>query len=397
MTMTAAGKTQALVVADDPVFLNWLQNAAGGAAEFSLVRPLDAEDLLARVQAAGSVGIVFFHLASDTLERRLSWMERLVERWPELPVVGVGTDTALSLPAMRAGARDFFVLERDAAAVAVQISKLMRRSAAGGQKAGPRQGRLFAVMVSDANESAAFLAGHLALACRDLAGDAARVLVADLAGPSGAASILFNLAPTYSVLDAVADAYRCDPTLVDTAFPKTGNGLYVLSQPEDQTARAALNPEELLKLLDVVRALFAATVVTLDSSLPLSAISGVINQADRTLLVCDQSVIRSRRSKYLLRSLRLENCPLDRAGVVVDPYRRRIGLEPASLAELLDLPLLGALGGDPLTRLHAMNAGESLFSFAPKDEYCGDVQRLAQLLFTGKVKNAPGLMERLFG
>ncbi|MEK6806894.1 MAG: hypothetical protein AABY95_09645 [Pseudomonadota bacterium] len=397
MNAPTAGKTQALVVADDPVYLNWLQNAAGGAAEFSLLRPLDAEDLLARVQAAGTVGIVFFHLATDSLERRLSWMERLIERWPDLPVVGVGNDSALVLPAMRAGARDFFALERDAAAVAVQISKLMRRSAAGGQRSGPRQGRLFAVVVSDGHESAAFTAGHLALASRDLSGDAARSLVVDLASPCGAASILFNLSPTYSVLDAVADAYRCDPTLVDTAFPKSGNGLYVLSQPEDQTARPSLNPEELLKLLDVVRSLFAATVVTLDSSLPLSALSGVIAQADRTLLMCDQSVIRSRRAKHLLRALRLENCPLDRAGLVVDPYRRRIGLEPENLAELLDLPLLAALGGDPLTRLHAMNAGEPLFAFAPKDDYCAGMRRLAQLLCNGKASEAPGLMERLFG
>ena len=394
-----SARTQALVVADDPVYLNWLQNAIGSGVQLSLLRPLDADDLLARVQAAGSVDLLFIHFAPTNLESRVAWAERLLERWPELAVVGVGKagEPDVVLAAMRAGARDFFTLQKDEAGVAAQISKLLRRSAAGGRSGAPRQGKLFAVLGSHPHEATAFLASHLALACAEIAGRGPRVLLADLAQPAGAASVMLNMAPAYGVLDAISDVYRCDATLVDTAFPKHASGLCVLSLPEDQMGLPAVNGDDLLKLTELLRGLFAVSVLAVDSTLPLPALTGLITQADQTLVLADQTVLRSRRCKHLLRALRLENCPMDRAGLVVDGYRRRVGLEPENLTELLDLPLRAILGGDPLLRTQSMNAGESLFSVAPKDAYARDVRRLAQQLLQGQAAPVEtGWLDRLF-
>src|SRR3546814_5968759 len=69
-------KTQAVVVADDPVYLSWLENAAGSNAEFSLIRPLDAEDLIERVQMMGRIDVVFFQFERVNLDARLVMMER---------------------------------------------------------------------------------------------------------------------------------------------------------------------------------------------------------------------------------------------------------------------------------------------------------------------------------
>lgn len=123
-------KTQAVVVADDPVYLSWLENAAGQGAEFSLVRPLDAEDLIERVQVMGRVDVAFFQFEASNLDARISMMERLAERMPDLPVAGLGADSNpdIVLAAMRAGARDFLVLRRDEGDVAALMSKLLRRS-----------------------------------------------------------------------------------------------------------------------------------------------------------------------------------------------------------------------------------------------------------------------------
>src|SRR3546814_19582595 len=40
--------------------------------------------------------------------------------------------------------------------------------------------------------------------------------------------------------------------------------------------------------------------------------------------------------KYMLRALRLDDCTLERTSLLVDGYRKRIGLEPENLAEILD-------------------------------------------------------------
>ena len=401
-------KIQAAVVADDPVYLNWLQNAAG-EAEFTLIRAHDADDLIERVQMLGRVDMVFFQVDAASIAARVGMIERLLDRMPELATAAVGADQNpdVVLAAMRAGARDYFVIRKDESNVAASLGRLLRRNAQGNASAqNGARGKLFAVLGGHPDEGIAFLAEHLALAISKDLNPAPgkrelreRVLLVDAATPAGAAAIYLNIAQAYSVLDAVNDAHRCDQTLVDTAFPRHSSGLQLLSLPEDFIGSPQLNHEDFLKLLQVLRGLFGAIVVTLDGHAPPAGLKGLVTQADRTLLLTDQSIIKSRHSKYLLRALRLDDCPLDRTALVVDNYRRRLGLEPQNLAELLDLPLLATLSTDASARQQAMNSGEPMFVAAPKDEYCAGVQRLAAALLTGRERadEAPkGLLGKLF-
>ena len=392
-------KTLAVVVADDPVYLNWLQHTAEGV-EFTLIAPQDANDVIERVQMMGRADIVFFQFDASNASLRAGMVERFLDRMPEVPVAGLGSEnnSDVVLTAMRAGARDFFVLKRDDANVAALLGKLLRRS--GQAVVGVRkQGKLFAALSCNPSVGIAFTAEHLALACAEVIPKTERVLLLDIATPAGAGAIFLNLNLTYSVLDAVNDVYRADQTLVDTAFTKHASGIYVLSLPEDLIGKPLLNIEDFLQLLQLLRGLFGCIIVALDGQLPLSGIIGVVGQADRTLLLTDQSIIKSRHNKYLLRTLRLEDCPLDRTSLVVDGYRRRLGLEPQNLAEILDLKLLATLTGDSDSRIQAMNSGESMFTVAPKDPYCGDMRRMAVALLAGEVQVAParqGLLDKLF-
>jgi len=393
-------KTQAVVVADDPVYVSWLQNAAGQNTDFSLLRPLDAEDLIERIQMMGRVDIVFFQFDAANVDLRSGMVERLIERMPDVPAAGLGAESHpdIVLAAMRSGARDFFVLRRDEANVAALMGKLLRRSSSV-TKTQQKQGKLLGVMSAGSSADTAFVALHLALACARAVPASERVLLVDIATPPGAGAVFLNINQSYSVLDAINDVYRCDQTLVDTAFYRHASGIHVLSLPEDLVGRPQINLDEFLKLLQVLRSLFGVVVTAFDGLLPTEGLTGIIGQADRSLLLANQSIIQSRHSKYLLRALRLEDCPLDRSALVVDHYQRRLGLEPANLAELLDLPLLGTLSNGPGTRLQAMNAGEPMFSLVPKDPFCDDVRNLAQALLSGSSTVAApqrGLLGKLF-
>lgn len=396
-------KTQAFVVADDPVYANWLQTAVT-TADFSLVRPVDTEDLLSRLEFAGRPELLFIEFHPDNAEQRAAMVESAVERFPELILVGLGVDNnpALVLAAMRAGARDFFVLRRDEANIATLVGKLLKRTASIAPSVRGKQGVLAAVLSAHPSDSIAFLAEHLAYACQERLRLKERVLLLDLATPAGATSVFLNLSPTYGVLDAVNDVHRCDATLVETAFPKHESGLYVLSLPEELLGRPQIDPDPLLRLIGVLRGLFACTVLAIDGFTSVDVLRAVLAQADRSLLVTDQSILKSRHNKYLLRALRGEDAPMDRVGLVIDNYRHRLGLEPESLAELLGLPLLATLGANAQTRIQAMNSGETLFKSNPKDAYLVEMRRLAAALVAGQPVEptepaaGKGLLGRLF-
>lgn len=384
-------KTKVLVVAEDPEFASWLQDAEGANLDAVVIRGIEPMALLASIEAQGRYDLLFCEFTPANSMMRAAFVEQFHERHWQIPVVGLGDseDSDCVLSAMRAGARDYFVRGRDDAKLGAQIGRLLKRTAATTASAAvpTKAGQIFLTLSGHPHESIAFFAEHLALAVAERS-VGQRVLLVDLATPSGAAAIFLNLNPTYNVLDAVNDAHRCDQTLIDTAFPKHSSGLYVLSLPEDLLGRASFDAEQLLKLMQVLRGLFAYTVVAVDGHAPITAIAGLVGMADRTLLLSDQSILKSRHNKYLLRALRAQDCSLDRTALVVDNYRRRLGLEPRNLAELFELPLLTSLQTESFNRLLSMNSGEPLYTLAKKDPYCAGMQELAGLLLSGEMKAA---------
>lgn len=395
-------KTQALVVADDPVYLTWLRKAAGDSVDFTLLQSHDPDDCLERVESARP-DLLFAEFTGPTSSHRAALIERMQEAHWQVPVIGLAaTENAeWVLNAMRAGARDFFVLGRDDETLPMQINRLLRRSAAAQTQRSPgngRRGRVFPVLGGQPHEGIAFVAEHLALALTEKLKTGERAVLVDFSTPAGAASIFLNISPTYSVLDAIRDVYRCDETLVDTAFSRHSSGLYVLSLPEDHLGRPDFDIAEMLKLIEILRGLFSDVVIAVDGHLPLEGLAGLIEQSDRVLLVSDQSILKSRHTKHLLRALRQESCPIDRVGLIVDDYRRRLGLEPANLAELFELPLLATFTTESYNRLVSMNSGEPLFTMARKDPFCAAMRKLADGLVAGEARisvESKGLFERL--
>jgi pilus assembly protein CpaE len=399
-----SSKSLAFAVADDPAYLAWLQNALGERVSITIGQPDDADDLFRRLSQHGRYDLLFCEFEDYNAPERAALIESIGDRLPELPVVAIGSSesAATVLAAMRAGARDFFVLKRDDAKLAAQVGKLLRRVGAASvvAAAGLGQGKLFTVLGASQHDSVAFLASHLALAFAERNQSHERVLLIDAAMPAGAGAIFLNVSPTYSLLDAVGDVHRCDQTLVDTAFARHSSGIHLLSLPEEYLTRPALSPEDFGRLLQVLKSLFGTIVLSLDGQAGTPLVRAALAQSNRTLLLSDQSILKSRQGKYLLRALRLEDTPLEHTALVIDYYRRRLGLEPQNLAELFDLPLMATLTSEGVNRIQSMNSGESMFVLAPKDTYCEGVRNLAAALATGEAKVAAtkedGLLSRLF-
>ncbi len=399
-----SGKNSFLLLSNDPSLSQWLRQCTGNSAEVLSSENFTADALLTELQTRRPT-MLFCEVEDYNLPERQALIEAVSERLPELPVVGLGradpADVVLAI--MRSGARDFFVIGRDDTKLGAQVNKTLRRvgAAAGSAVASNGgQGKLYLVMAAQPTESLAFLASHLALAFHAGSKAGARSLLVDAALPAGASAVMLNLTPNYTLPDAIADVSRCDATLIDTAFTKHAKGMHLLSMPEDELARPTLPEHEFVRLLQIFRSLFAVTVVCCDGSAGAGFLRALIHEADRSLLVTDQSILRSRQCKVLLRNLRLEDCNLSRTSLVVDNYRRRLGLEPANLADLLELPLGASLSADAVAKIQSMNSGESMFDTAPKDPYCDAVRRLAAALGNSQEQvtlvESGGLLSRWF-
>ena len=387
-------KSMALVVANDPRYSHWLVQCLGRDIEVHLVR---ASGGLPDIAGAS---LAFVEIEDDRPEVGAQLVDQLLDRNPDLPVFAVGSSGASQsvLAAVRAGAKDYFVREDDDENLAARVSKVLRRVGGAVGRSGVSQGQLITVFSAQSNLRSAFVGGHLALAIDEQLAPNEHVLLIDAGTPTGCSLVYFNVNQTYSLLDALNDVYRCDQTLVDTAFARHSSGLFVLSLPEDSLGYPTIDTSDFVTLVETLRGYFSAIVVSVDGHLPIAGLASMLSQSTRSLLVTDQSILRSRHNKHLLKALRLEDVPLDRTGMVVDCYRKRVGLEPDNLSELLNLPVFATLGGQHIQQIHAMNAGESMFTVSPRDGFCADVRELAASLVKGQALRPaePGLLSRLF-
>ncbi len=382
-------KFTAYLVATDPAFANWLKHTIVDV-EFVALRVVSVADFTDQLDRLAKADLVLFEMDVAEVETRCAMMEQLLERLPDVAVAAVGREPHpdVVLQAMRAGARDFWVMHRDDAALPQSAARLLRRSqSAPAATKAEGQGRVFALVSSHPLDGIGFTAAHLALAFQNLerreTEPRRRTLLLDCASPAGAAAIFLNLTVGYTVLDALSDVYRCDQTLIDTAFVKHSSGLYVLSLPEDLLGAPKLDPEMLGRLIGILRGLFSDIVLGIDGHAGREVLSEVLPRVDRVVWLADQSILRSRQSKHLLRALNLQGVSLPGIGLLVDAYQKRLGLEPEHLAELLEIPLLGTLTGDPAARIQSMNTGDPMFKLFPKDPFVADINELARVLRSG--------------
>ncbi len=380
---------KAAIIATDPVYARWLEDALQAELSLQAVAPgADSAATLAELRAIKGLAVLFVQVADD--RPRSALLEALGEEFAGLPLIALGSDCSpdLVIRTMRAGARDFLIYGRDDRELPQRLHKLlMQRPPAAAAGA-----RLVGVINAVPDPALAWAAAHLALDAVSAADGEGGVLLIDAATPTGAGLVMLNASQSYSLLDGLRDLGRCDRTLVDTAFTRHASGLYLLTLPEDQIGPAAVDAAEWAELLDILSGLFARIYVAAGTNLPLDALTGLLRKAHAGVVLSRTSIINSRANKHLMRALRLEGARLDRCGLVVDDDGG--GLQAAGLAEVLDLPLWAELGGNPRLRREAMDAGESMFVRAPRDAYCAAIRQLSQRVAAADPSAVPAAAAR---
>ncbi len=299
-------KTQALLVADDPVYRSWLADCLGDDVAVLPADATQAQELVSEIASTPGVGLLFIQFDEDHARERAGVVEHILQKYPDLPIVAVGDSehSDAVLAAMRAGTRDYFVLNRDDDNLTALVSRVLQRSghAKSGAGSGAVNGKLYGVISGPSSPGVAFLAVHLALALQEA--EKRRVLLLDITSPGGEALIFLDTEQAYSALDALRDVFRCDQTLIDTAFTRHEKGFYLLSLPEDAVAPPAIDSEDFARLLETLKNYFDFIVVSADSGISLASLGALVHQGDKTLLLTRQSVLKSRQNKHLLHALR---------------------------------------------------------------------------------------------
>ena len=327
-------------------------------------------------QTHPNIGIVALDHDPD---KALDLVSQLHEASPECSVLVISssTDGKLILRAMRAGAKEFLSQPVRLQDLLDALERIMERRP-DRDKSRPRRSCVIAIAGAAGGVGTTSLAVNLGCC---LARDPKHsVALVDLDLCLGDADVFLDTIPDYTLVDVAQNVSRLDFTLLKRSLTKHASGLFLLPRPVQLEDAALITPEDLQRVIGLLKATFTHLVLDLSKSYsPLDLVA--LEMADHVLLVTQLDLPCLRNIVRLLMSFNNLKQVSEKVKIVVN----RVGLGSGSISlkkaqDTIGREVFRQLPNDYRTMVEMRNNGVPLIEQAPKAAITQAILELAQAL-----------------
>ena len=326
--------------------------------------------------AASAPRAVFLDFSEPHAVNSATLHQHLRRDWPALAVLGTGTanDPATLLAGLRAGVDDFIDMSAPPPDAENTLAALLERRST--QKAAVR-GRTVALLGARAGLGTTTLAASLALLMQDAT---SRAALLDLGLPARDGLLYLDTQSSFSFVDGVHNLRRLDQTLLHTAFAHHAGGAAVLPLPPSLTQIREISHADSAALIRRMADFFDYQFIDLGGFTTVDFIARTVAEADRTWVVCDQSIGAILSTANMLRELETRGIEVQRFSLVVNKIDPAVSLTARDIAARLRLPLAHVLPMRRTALLTAAGRGEMLVRTARNDPYTQAVLGMTKAL-----------------
>lgn len=250
---------------------------------------------------------------------------------PYLVVVHAESKPELILDALRAGAREFLCPPFLPA-----LSTALLRLAGDRERSAPppkeERGRIAGFLSAKGGCGATTIACHAARLLESETGKATLLCDFDLC--SGMVRFLCQAHSRYSVLDALSNVDRLDPSFWRAIVSNGSGHLEVLSAPDAPPIKDAPSPQQIRHVLRFARSAYDWSLLDLGSGLsPL--IYAAIEEVNDLFLVTTPDVPALHRVKHIMQQLFAQGFSRGSLHLVLNRVSRRMDVSPSELETIL--------------------------------------------------------------
>ncbi|WP_219219812.1 AAA family ATPase [Variovorax boronicumulans] len=375
------GMDSYLFASNSGTHITWLLHALQRGGTVVPVTP-SIETLDAQI-ATISPRAVFLDFSQDHAAA-IEIHQHLKRDWPALPVLGTGSasEPTTMLAALRAGVDDFIDMAAPAQDVLPTLRALLDRRAVHREQ---KRGHTIALLGARAGLGVTTLSTHLALLLQDQfnqvaanrtptptegASDGRRgVALLDLGLPARDGLLYLDTQSSFSFVDGVHNLRRLDQTLLQTALAHHTGGMAVLPLPSSLAQVREISHADSVALIKRLSEHFDFQIADLGGFSTIDFIAQTVQEADKTWVVCDQSIGAIVSTANLLRDLQARGIELQRLSLVINKIDPGVGLSARDIAARLRLPLAHVLPMRRTALLAASSRGEMLARVARNDPY----------------------------
>ena len=319
------------------------------------------------------------------VDKALDLVTKLNETSPEcsILVVSGSADGKLILRAMRAGAKEFLnqpVRLQDLLDSLERIAD--RRFGKGEAKARGSS----VIAVAGATGGVGVTSVGVNLGCALARDQKNTVALVDLDLCLGDADVFLDAIPDYTLVDVAQNVTRLDFALLKRSLTKHSSGLFLLPRPVQMEDSSLVSPEDLQRVLGLLKATF--THLVLDLSKSYSALDMVALQAANHILLVTQLDLPCLRNVVrLMMSFGNMKGVADKVKILVN----RVWLDTGNISlkkaqETIGREIFWQLPNDYRTMVEMRNNGVPLIELAPKASITQAIVGLSDALSGSKAE-----------
>ena len=341
----------------------------------------------------------------------------LVEQWgrthPEVGTILVTSElsTELLQTALRSGVRDVLSAPIDQMQFVDTVSRIgdtlqMAPKTGGGEPATPEvadaiaagegdPGRIISVFSTKGGSGKSVLAVNLAVT---LAENTERpVVLIDGHLQFGDVSVMLKLAPHHTVVDAVSQLDRLDPSMVASLLSDHADSkLKVLPAPMEPSSADQITGEQMVKLINIVRQYAGFVIVDLPAFFNETVLA-IIENSDDVILVAGLDIPNIKNVKIGLSTLGLLNIPREKMHLVLNRADSKVKLDVGEVEKTLQITAAARIPSDVVVPI-SVNKGHPVVLSAPRSGVAREIQKLAERFTDGAIAEAStGSRRRFFG
>jgi pilus assembly protein CpaE len=295
---------------------------------------------------------------------------------PRVVIVSTRADPESILAAVRAGASEYVYppLERPLVDALERLSEEIEASKTKGAKA---SGRTIGVVSVKGGCGATTIA---CLAAAELAERSKqKALLADFDLVCGSVRLIFNVQVRYSLLDAIHNVQRLDPSYWKALVCNGQPNLEVICAPIDQPLREAPKIHDMRLVVRFIHSLYPWSVFDLGHGLGLSTIT-LLDEIDKLAVVTTMELQALQRARTTLRHLRELGVLEERIHLILNRVPRRSDITVDDVEEALGQAVFATIPNDFRALENAATDGRLLDRDHPVRAAVGRmVSRIAKL------------------
>jgi pilus assembly protein CpaE len=313
----------------------------------------------------------------EDIERGTEQVKYLLDRFRRVSVFVTSSQKSSDwiLRLMRAGAVEYILEPVDVHDLVESLQKVGRLWGPASEESAP-EGKIFSVYNPVGGMGTTTVAVNLAAT---LAKTGSKVALVDLNLFSGDVSSFLNINPTYTLSSVTSNVTRLDSNFLMSVMSRHSSGVYVLTEPVEVEETANITPEQITRVLVLLRTVFQYVVI--DTGGPLIGCnSATFESSDIILFNTVLSLPSLKNTKRYLAAMEKRGLHREKIKLLVNRFLPKADIRVEDAEKVLGHKVFLTIPNDYNEVIASINKGVPVVNISSRAPVSNAIIRIAEML-----------------